>query len=89
MLLDYFWINRWYPYSPKRIARNIKKYGLDGVNIWAGKIVTKEFIRRIKHEDLSVYLWVVNDPIKAKQFIDYGVDGISTDRAEWMRKEID
>lgn len=88
MLLDYIWINRWYPYNPQRIAHRIEKYGLDGINIWAGKVATKQFIQKIKLQNLAVYLWVINDPVKAKQYIDFDVDGIATDRAAWMRKQI-
>lgn len=89
MLLDYIRINRWYPYNPKRIAQRVKKHGLDGINVWAGKVATKQFIQKVKEQNLAVYLWVVNDPVKAKQYIEFDVDGIATDRAGWMRKEID
>ena len=85
MLLDYIWINRWYPYNPKRIAKKVKAKGLDGINVWAGEVATKAFIQRIKQQSLAVFIWVVNNPEKAKRFIDFGANGIATDRASWLK----
>jgi len=61
---------------------------LDGIDAWAGKLLDKKFISEIKKNDLLVYSWTVNSPQKARALIDYGVDGVTTDRAAWMIAEI-
>ena len=65
-----------------------KEARLDGMNVWSGKILTKDFVKKVKDEELLLYVWTVNDPLHAKKLISWGVDGITTDRAEWMKKQI-
>ncbi len=35
------------------IIKKIEKHNLDGVNVWAGKLLTKNFISEIKKEDTA------------------------------------
>ena len=76
------WINR------KRIINKVKKLKLDGVNVWAGELLTKSFISEFKKESLFVYSWTVDSPEKARNLLTYGIDGITTNRAEWMIKRL-
>ena len=38
----------------------------------------------IKWSDLLLYTWTVNDPEHAKLLVDWEVDAITTDRAQWL-----
>lgn len=87
--LDYFWPWWMLPVSKKRIIRKVKKQNLDGVDVWAGKLLTPEFIRTIKQAGLLVYAWTVNNPDQGKVLINAGIDGITTDRANWMINQIE
>jgi len=89
MLLDYFWPNRWFPYSTRKISKKVKRKNLDGINVWAGRVATKTFIQGIKRQNLQVFVWVVNSPEKAKRFIAFGANGIATDRASWLKNSIE
>lgn len=58
------------PYDPKE-SKNIP-------------IMTKRFIREAHAKNVKVEPWTVNDPELMKQYIEWGVDGIMTDRPDLM-----
>jgi len=47
-------------------------------------IMTKRFIREAHAKNIAVEPWTVNDPELMKQYIEWGVDGIMTDRPDLM-----
>lgn len=47
-------------------------------------IMTKRFIREAHAKNLAVEPWTVNDPELMRQYIEWGVDGIMTDRPDLM-----
>ena len=58
------------PYDPK-----------ESLNI---PIMTERFIREAHAKNVKVEPWTVNDPALMKQYIEWGVDGIITDRPDLM-----
>ncbi len=86
--LDYFWLWRLYWVSTQKLISKVKKLKLDGVNVRAGKYLTEAFIKKFKDAGLQVYVWTVNDPHKAQKFNEYGIDGITTDRAKWLAEQL-
>jgi len=86
--LDYYlphWLLR---IRPKKIIKTIKENGLDGVNVWAGKIINQSFVKAFHDEALCFYVWTINDLNEAQRVLAYGVDAITTDRAEWLTKQL-
>ena len=47
-------------------------------------IMTQRFIREAHAKNIAVEPWTVNDPELMKQYIEWGVDGIMTDRPDLM-----
>jgi glycerophosphoryl diester phosphodiesterase len=47
-------------------------------------VMTERFIREAHAKGISVEPWTVNDPVLMKQYIDWGVDGLITDRPDLM-----
>lgn len=47
-------------------------------------VMTERFIREAHAKGVSVEPWTVNDPALMKQYIDWGVDGLITDRPDLM-----
>lgn len=86
--LDYYW--PWWLIwtSKKRLIKKVKRLNLDGVDVWAGKLLTKDFIKAFKIAGLLVYTWTVNCPKKSALLINHGIDGITTDRAEWITEQV-
>lgn len=47
-------------------------------------VMTAQFIRAAHERNLKVEPWTINDPEQMKRYIDWGVDGIITDRPDIM-----
>jgi glycerophosphoryl diester phosphodiesterase len=74
------------PHDPK-LAQMAKDKGLDGLDVdYNG--VTEEFARAVKAAGLKLYVWTVDDPKEASRLIKLGVDGITTNRPDWLREQL-
>lgn len=74
--------------NTERLIKKVKQGNIDGLDIWAGKIANKPFIEKLKDANLLVYFWTVNDALVAKQLIENGAIGITTDRACWLTEQL-
>ena len=77
---------QWIPHDPK-LVQMAKDKGLDGLDVdFAG--VTKEFARAVQAAGLKLYVWTVDDPAEARRLVQLGVDGITTNRPDWLRDQL-
>ena len=54
---------------------------------WKGvRIVTPRFIRRAQERNLPVQVWTVDDPDDMRRLLEWGVDGIQTDRPDVLAR---
>jgi len=70
------------------IILKCKSAELDGVDIKDGKYLNKDLIRSVKKSGLKIYTWTVDDPVRAKQLVSDGIDGITTNRAFWLGNQL-
>jgi glycerophosphoryl diester phosphodiesterase len=76
----------WIPHDPNLVQR-VREKGLDGLDVhYAG--VTGEFARAVKASGLKFYVWTVDDPDEAIRLVRLGVDGITTNRPDWLREQL-
>ena len=76
------------PPSVDKLVLKVLENQLDGLDVWAGNMIDEKFMQKIKSNRLMLYVWTVNDSEKAKKLKSIGVDGITTDRAQWLRENI-
>jgi glycerophosphoryl diester phosphodiesterase len=77
---------QWIPHDPK-LAQMSKDRGLDGLDVhYAG--VTEEFVRGVRACGQKLYVWTVDDPNEAARLVALGVDGITTNRPDWLREQL-
>ena len=50
--------------------------------------VDEAFVKRLRETQLGFHVWTVNEPADAQHFRKLGVDSITTDRPEFLRKEL-
>lgn len=74
--------------SLKKSIEECKAAGLDGLDVQARKYLNSEAIPFIKNNGLRIYTWTVDDPKRAKQLFVDGIDGITTNRANWLKHQI-
>lgn len=77
---------QWIPHDPA-LAQTAKDRGLDGLDVhYAG--VTEEFVRGAHACGQKLYVWTVDDPVEAARLVALGVDGITTNRPDWLRDQL-
>lgn len=74
----------WSPTAEKLIAA-AKGAGLDGLDVCGRGPVNAEFVRKVHDAGLSLYIWTVDAPAKARALFDAGVDGITTNKPGSLR----
>ncbi|MCX6902801.1 MAG: glycerophosphodiester phosphodiesterase [Verrucomicrobia bacterium] len=61
---------------------------LDGLDLHAGFPIDSAFVAKVHQAGLKLYTWTVDDPGVAGQEAAAGVDGITTNRPEWLRGQL-
>ena len=69
------------------LVEKVKAEGLDGLDVHYGG-VTREFADAVKDAGLGLYVWTVDDPKEATRLVELGVDGITTNRPEWLEEKL-
>lgn len=78
----------WSPTMEELIAET-KEANLDGVNLsFRGPATMEEEVAKIREAGLGYYVWTVNDIEDAELAVKLGVDGLTTDRPAWMKKQL-
>ncbi|MGB5850480.1 MAG: glycerophosphodiester phosphodiesterase family protein, partial [Ignavibacteriaceae bacterium] len=72
----------------KETIRMCKSAKLDGLDLQVRKYLNKEVIHSVKNSGLSIYTWTVDDSERAKQLHIDGIDGITTNRAGWLKNKL-
>ncbi len=76
----------WIPHDPQLVGI-AKNNGLDGLDVhYAG--ITKDFTDAVKASGQKLYVWTVDDPEEAIRLVKLGVAGITTNRPEWLRQQL-
>lgn len=74
----------WTPTIDHLIAE-AKRLNADGLDLAFKGPLDADAVKKIKAAGLEVYVWTVDDPGEAKRLAEAGVDGITTNRAGWMK----
>jgi glycerophosphoryl diester phosphodiesterase len=75
-------------WTPDELIAKAKEIKADGLDLSADPEITPEFVKKAIAAKLPVYVWTVNDVDLARQMMDLGVLGITTDRPGWLRKQL-
>ncbi len=75
--------------SIESLIKLVRKANLDGLDLYYKTLKTKADVEKIKNSGLELFVWTVNDPNAAKKLVEWGVDGITTDKAQWLREKLE
>lgn len=70
------------------IAR-AKRIGVDALNLNHRFPLDESTVGRIKVAGLKCYVWTVDDPVRARELVRAGADGITTNRPGALRRELE
>jgi glycerophosphoryl diester phosphodiesterase len=76
-----------YPALAPLIAR-AKEAGFEGLNLHFNWPINKNFVHEVKAAGLKLYVWTVDDPAVARRLKEAGVDGLTTNRPQWLREQL-
>ena len=60
----------------------------DGLDVGIHPSVDAHLVEQVHAAGLKFVVWTIDDPVIAKEMVRLGVDGITTNRAAWMRREL-
>lgn len=79
---------QWTPAIEELIERALEA-NLDGLNLrFVGPATVPENIALIRDAGLGYYVWTVNEIEDAERAMALGVDGLTTDRPVWIKKQL-
>ena len=78
-----------YQPSAETLIQRAKEAGADGLDVSHVGVVNESFVRKIHDAGLKLWIYTVNDPKRAKELVDFGVDSITTDRPGWLKQQVE
>jgi glycerophosphoryl diester phosphodiesterase len=78
---------RWQP-SVEELIDEARRIRADGLNVSFKGPVDAGFVRRVKQAGLEFFVWTVDEVEVARRLVDAGVDGITTNKAAWMKEAL-
>jgi glycerophosphoryl diester phosphodiesterase len=70
------------------LIKQAKDAKLDGLDLSHHPTLNKDGVKQIHDAGLKCYVWTVDDPEIARRMIDAGIDGITTNRPQWLRRQL-
>lgn len=70
------------------VLRQAKACGFEGIDVNDTRLLDRDFVDSVHGAGLELYVWTVNDPRRARQLAAFGVDGITTDRPAWLKRNM-
>lgn len=70
------------------LIRKAKEAGLDGLDLSFRFPIDAAFVKEVHAAGLKLYVWTVDDPVVARAQATAGVDGLTTNRPGWLRKQL-
>jgi glycerophosphoryl diester phosphodiesterase len=81
------WRGAWTPKAQQLVVQ-AKAADLDALDLSARGPWTPRLGKQVHEAGLKLYVWTVDSVAKARQVIDGGVDGITTNRPGWLRERL-
>lgn len=72
----------------RELIRAAKEAKLDGLDVSYKGPVDAAFVKQVHDAGLELHVWTVDEPADARRMLEAGVDGITTNRAAWMREQL-
>lgn len=73
-------------YKYKWITR-AREAGLDGLN-FRHTGISKDYVEAVHRSGMKMFAWTVDDPEEAARLIECGIDGITSNRPDWLRTQL-
>lgn len=72
-----------------RAIESAQALGCRSLDVQVHRRLDRDVVEAVHHAGLRLYTWTVNRVPTARRLARAGIDGITTDRAAWMRAQLD
>lgn len=72
----------------EELISDAKAANLDGLDLSQKFPIDRVFVEKIHNAGLQLYTWTIDDPEVAKKYVEWSVDGITSNRAAWLREQV-
>lgn len=72
----------------EELIQTAKDANLDGLDLSFKGPIDAAFVKKVKDAGLEMYVWTIDEPGVAKRMINAGVDGITSNRPQWLKEQI-
>lgn len=72
----------------EELIATAKRIQAHGINVSYKGPIDAAFVNRVREAGLKLYVWTVDDEAEARRLAALGVDGITTNRAQWLREKL-
>lgn len=62
--------------------------GFEGLNLNFNWPIDQKFVGEVKAAGLKLYVWTVDDAAVARRLTEAGVDGLTTNKPQWLREQL-
>jgi glycerophosphoryl diester phosphodiesterase len=77
-----------WPRPVDEVIQLARHAGFDGLDVDATGPIDAAFANALREAGLGLFVWTVNDADTGSRLLAAGVDGITTDRPGWLRKQL-
>ncbi len=71
-----------------KVIAKMKKNNIDGLNLSYSRFLSRNVVEKVKSNNIKFFIWTVNDNRKAQRLLQFGVDGIVSDKAGWLKNHL-
>ena len=72
-----------------QLIEQAKALKADGLDLHYQGPYDLEAVQKVKSAGLGLYVWTVDDPEAARALIDLGIDGVTTNKAQWLKEQVE
>ncbi len=76
------------PVNLERLLHTVEENGLDGLDVNASFPLDAAMMAEIRRRGKKIYFWTVDDSERARYLWRLGVDGITTNRPGWLKRQL-
>lgn len=78
----------WSPGIDELIAK-AKTLKADGLDLAFKGPLDRDQVEKIKAAGLEIFVWTVDEPTEAQRLLDAGIRGFTTNKAEWLKQQLE
>lgn len=73
----------------KYSAQKLNELKIDTISVRKVRGINKNFVKSIQNAGIKLFVWTINSPVEAEDLAKAGVDGIISDRPEFLKKYLE